>query len=169
MGSGKLLQAAFRKHGIEHFTKEILHVFENEAEMNAKEAELVIVGPDSYNLCPGGQGGWGYVNENRPEGYYSRLASSTMRKHPEIIKQRQLAATAASLKKREENPWSTSGFTGYSHTDKTKQKMKISRKDFQLGDKNSQFGTFWITNGVDSKKTKGYIPEGWNRGRKCKR
>lgn len=44
MGSGKLIRRAIAKYGAENFTKEILHAFENEEEMNAKEKELVIVG-----------------------------------------------------------------------------------------------------------------------------
>jgi group I intron endonuclease len=62
-GSGKLLGRAIKKHGKENFLKEILHVFDNEEEMNAKEAELVDIDSKmSYNLCEGGKGGFGYIN-----------------------------------------------------------------------------------------------------------
>lgn len=66
MGSGKHLKSAQVKHGIENFKKEILFKFNTEDEMNTKEAELVTeefcLREDTYNLCPGGQGGWGYLN-----------------------------------------------------------------------------------------------------------
>jgi hypothetical protein len=64
MGSGKILKFAIAKYGIENFTKEILHIFDNEADMNAKEKELVIVNEDTYNLNEGGRGGFGYINSN---------------------------------------------------------------------------------------------------------
>lgn len=68
MGSGKLLKSAIEKYGLENFEKEILFIFDNEEEMNAKEAELVceeFVNEDmNYNLCPGGKGGWGYINSS---------------------------------------------------------------------------------------------------------
>jgi hypothetical protein len=36
------------------------------------------------------------------------------------------------------------------------------------GEKNSQFGTRWITNGIENKKIKkdSIIPDGWKLGRK---
>ena len=68
-GSGKQLHQAFIKHGKENFVKEILHIFDNESDMNAKEAELVTYDfckrDDTYNICEGGKGGWSYVNQNK--------------------------------------------------------------------------------------------------------
>ena len=66
MGSGKYLKRAIQKHGIENFIKEILYIFNTEAEMNAREAELVseefCLREDTYNICVGGHGGFSYVN-----------------------------------------------------------------------------------------------------------
>ena len=50
------------KYGIENFTKEVLHIFESEEEMNAKEKELVVISEQTYNLNEGGHGGFGYIN-----------------------------------------------------------------------------------------------------------
>lgn len=68
-GSGKLVNAAFNKYGIENFTKEILFVLETEEDMNAKEREIVTeefcLRKDTYNLCVGGRGGFSYINRNK--------------------------------------------------------------------------------------------------------
>lgn len=64
MGSGKLIIQAIKKYGIENFEKEILHVFNTEDEMNDKEAELVVISEETYNLCEGGKGGFSYINNN---------------------------------------------------------------------------------------------------------
>lgn len=66
LGSGKHLRRAIEKYGIENFKKEVLYVFDDEASMFAKEKELVTEEfckqENTYNICPGGQGGWGYIN-----------------------------------------------------------------------------------------------------------
>ena len=64
MGSGKLLKQAIEKYGIENFSKEILFVFNNEEDMNKKEKELVVLSEETYNLCEGGNGGFGYINNS---------------------------------------------------------------------------------------------------------
>lgn len=62
MGSGKLIKPAIKKYGIENFKKEILYIFETGDDMNEAEKNLVILSENSYNLCPGGKGGFGYIN-----------------------------------------------------------------------------------------------------------
>jgi hypothetical protein len=58
-------------------------------------------------------------------------------------------------------------FLNKKHTDETKEKMSQSAKGKGQGEKNSQFGTYWITNGVENKKIKktDTIPLGWYKGR----
>ena len=59
-------------------------------------------------------------------------------------------------------------FTGKSHSEKTKELMRKAKFGKGLGETNSQYGTMWITNGVENRKIKGenMIPDGWYRGRK---
>lgn len=45
--------------------------------------------------------------------------------------------------------------------------MKEVKKGYGVGEKNSQYGTMWITNGIENKKIKSLdqIPQGWSKGR----
>lgn len=66
LGSGIHIVRAVKAYGKENFSKEILHIFDNEDDMNKMEADLVSVEvclrEDTYNLSPGGKGGFGYIN-----------------------------------------------------------------------------------------------------------
>lgn len=180
MGSGKLLRRAQEKYGIDNFSKEILHVFDTEEEMNAKEKELVTeefcLREDTYNICVGGLGGFSYINgkglnvygTNGQSGHgLENLAVGRETRSRKLSESHEYRAwlskqtSAGLLKYYETNPGT---FTGKSHTEQTKQKM---RKSKNVGSDNSQFGTMWVTNGTTNKKIKSVdlIPEGWYKGR----
>jgi len=59
-------------------------------------------------------------------------------------------------------------WTGEKHSEEAKRKMSESSNGTGKGSNNSQFGTCWITNGIDNKKIKkcDLIPDGWVLGRK---
>lgn len=76
MGSGKLISLAIKKYGIDSFKKEILFECLSEQEMNDKEKELVVPNLETnYNLCPGGQGGFGYINNHSKHKEWARLGA----------------------------------------------------------------------------------------------
>jgi hypothetical protein len=58
-------------------------------------------------------------------------------------------------------------WTGKKHSEESKKKMSLANR---TGDKNSQYGTCWITNEIENKKIHkvDLIPEGWRLGRKIK-
>lgn len=60
-GSGKALLNSIKLYGKKNFKKEILFEFDNEADMNNKEVEIVnsnfVTRSDTYNLGLGGEGG----------------------------------------------------------------------------------------------------------------
>lgn len=68
MGSGKRLHYAYKKYGIENFSKEILKFFNTSKEAYEYEGEIVteelIKSNECYNMVTGGNGGWKYLNEN---------------------------------------------------------------------------------------------------------
>jgi hypothetical protein len=174
VGSGKILRHAISKHGIENFVKEILFQFDNEAEMNAKEAELVTEGfclrEDTYNLCPGGKGGWGYLNSTEGLNLDSRVAAiqkwnetaraihaqklkASTEYRESFIQKSIIPASMAAKQKYEDGCGYWSGKTHSEETKKKLSELKIGHQH-QSGSKNSQYGTFWATNGTENKKLK---------------
>jgi len=171
MGSGKLIIAAIEKYGIDNFEKEILFQFDSETDMDTKEAELVtdefVKEDTNYNLCPGGKGGWGYINSNDLSPRFANYVGTKKYKEWSAKggkKTGRVNITNAHL----EGKIRYDTFTGKTHSDETKRKISEANSKI-TGSKNSQYGTMWITNGKENKKIKkdvDSIPEGWYKGRK---
>lgn len=135
MGSGKLIRRAIQKHGLENFKKEILFVFDNEEDMNTKEKELVneeyLSSGMTYNLCPGGEGGFGYINSNSAliekrdttPGYYAAYAAMT-----DSEKNRRNGLRSKELKYGLFNPNRKNHWIGRKHSEETKQKMRLAKQ-----------------------------------------
>jgi hypothetical protein len=179
LGSGKLLCRAIEKYGIDNFAREIVHLCKTEEDMNAKEREIVTedfcLREDTYNLCVGGHGGFSYINRLGMNYTYKKNKNISPFGTPEFIKKHKkdfLRGSKKGSQKRTElvkqgiiNPKT---FLGKTHTEETKNKMSLSKKGKAVGNKNSQYGTMWITDGKENKKIKkeSLIPEGWYKGRK---
>lgn len=174
MGSGKHLKRAIEKYGIDNFKKEILFVFDNESDMNAKEASLVtkdfVKESTNYNLCPGGHGGFGYINENGlvPHNAEINKKISETAKRKKIMPGAKNREAVSNAHKQGKIRYDT--FTGKNHTPESKEKISLAKKNTGTGKQNSQYGTMWITNGQENKKIKkeSVIPEGWYKGYKVK-
>lgn len=181
MGSGKYLKRAIEKYGIDNFKKEIIFQFDNEEDMNSKEAELVnedfVNDEKNYNLCPGGKGGFGHINANGIGLYINKSTKGKEKTISAAIKNISKANTVDRYDEKIENlkkaniervqKYPDGTFKGKKHTDESKRKIGESNSKM-IGSKNSQFGTMWITDGVNNKKIKkdiDFIPEGWYRGR----
>lgn len=149
MGSGgRRFQDAVKHHGIKSFKKEILEYFSTEEQMFAREKEIVtesfLLREDVYNQKLGGVGGWDHI----PQHIRKQNALAINNGSNEHISRCQRAGKLVknrAVKKGVKPGWFNDG----------------------LGANNSQFGTMWITNGIDNKKIKATdnIPEGWNKGR----
>ena len=167
MGSGKYLRCAIEKYGIENFNKEILFQFDNETDMNAKEAELVTedfcLRKDTYNICPGGQGGWGYINNNdeivyKRDTYENKLlgriaANKTIEQKYGSLSELARVAGAKGSKSYSEKYKNDEAFRdevivklklanekAQSEESRLKRKQTMSSNNHGKGSKNSQFG-----------------------------
>ena len=178
MGSGKLIGFAIFKYGKENFTKEYLHIFDNAEEMFDMEATLVneefVVDKETYNIMQGGTGGFDYVNANydRTTTKYKESCSRGGKKSLELHGDRIASLGGkASWEAKKNNPdLNMAHFAGKKHTAETKRKIGEANSKHQTGNKNSQYGKMWITNGIESKtilKTDS-IPEGFRKGRVIK-
>jgi group I intron endonuclease len=143
MGSGRAIKSAINVYGRANFIKEMLFIFNNEDDMNAKEKEIIteefVNNPDTYNLGVGGEGGPHFRGKKHSTETKRKLSSYSHKKSADTITK---LSKSMSIKKL--NDGSNSG------------------------NRNPAFGTMWITNGQENKKIKkdvDIIPEGWYKGR----
>jgi hypothetical protein len=170
MGSGKLIIRAIKKYGIHNFKKAILFVFDNETDMNNKERELVTISESSYNLCDGGKGGWGYVNRTGLN--VSDNQKTAARRLAPLVASKGGRASQKTLQERKLGIYNRAinGFKGKTHTDEWKRNHSDVMKLKQKGQGNSQYGTCWITNGIENKKIRkedydNFVVKGYYKGR----
>lgn len=130
LGSGKLLKRAIARYSVENFRKEILHVFDNEADMNAKERGLVteefVLQETNYNLCVGGQGGFSYINGNGLNNYkkdYEAVSKALKGRKNERYRE-WLAEQRANGRQIGGGPT----FKGKKHSEETKRKISEAMK-----------------------------------------
>jgi hypothetical protein len=175
MGGGKRIRNSIRKHGKEFHTKEILEFLDDRESLKKREEEIVneslLQDKKCLNLQLGGGGG--FINAEHMKKCSSAGGSATSKKikndpsswieackdNSEKISKR--------LKEMYESGEMKPHFLGKSHKEESILLMKEKKKGHGTGESNSQFGTFWITDGIESKKVKKDtdIPEGWKKGR----
>jgi hypothetical protein len=180
LGSGNRLRRAIRKYGKANFKLEILEFFKSRNELASREKDLVnedlLKDPLCMNLKIGGNGGFTKeqvyaglksANENRLVLLKENTEFKT--KFSKAVKNGLKIVREAGKKCGFQDANNRYDWTGKKHSIKTIEKMKTTAKEKQLGkkEKNSQYGTQWITNGKINKKIKKehIIPEGWRIGR----
>lgn len=175
MGSGIRLRRSIKKHGIQQHRREILEQFENRAILREHEKELVneklIADPLCMNIARGGEGGWDYVNSLGclgPEKQKLLMLDPVYRARRLV--QLHVAVKAAQLKNHQKRlEGKLTCFAGKKHSIDSRKQMSFThqKRHNQVGSKNSQFGTKWITDGKDSRKISKNeaCPPGWEAGR----
>jgi|AntAceMinimDraft_10_1070366.scaffolds.fasta_scaffold61459_5 hypothetical protein len=176
LGGGVRLRYAKKKYGEENFEKEILEFFDTYEEALDLESEIVneqlVLDPSCYNLTLGG--GYGFNEWFVKKGYHSKgriSANRVLHKRIQTDKEFRkyfLKRLSEGIRKKYSEGWRP--WKGKKHSEETKEKMRLThrKKGNHIGEKNSQFGTCWITNETKNKKIhKGdLIPNGWKLGRK---
>lgn len=175
IGSGTRLKHLIYKHGKEIFNMEILEFLPDRKSLKERESEIVnsdlLLEEKCMNLKPGGYGG--FVNEEHRKKFLDS-AKKTMiislqngHKTQSLLWKTNKNWIDTQRKKRSLSSKGNKSFTGKTHKEESKRKIGVSNSVKQKGMKNSQFGTFWITNGEENKKNKNttLIPYGWYKGR----
>ena len=177
MGSGKLIKRAIKKHGMKNFKKDIIHIFDNEKEMNEAEKELVILCEECYNLCEGGKGGFSFINKlglNWTQEKNIKINGFKNLTPEQRQKFSKMGGNAASQKTIDRNKKTKDVTKNVDHMvtpEILKKRIETQKNNnHQKGEKNSQYGSRWITNGVVNKKLKASdeMPTGFDYGYKNK-
>ena len=177
-GSGKKITRSIKKHGKEAHVKEILEFLENRKSLSLREEELVcetlLNNPKCMNLIAGGEafkgvnetgknlygrnGQIGFGGENLSN-HRSKAAKTSWRLHKEVFMNVLAQARVLAVK------------AAQSKSAKSKRAQTFIDRGHMQGEKNSQFGTCWVTDGVKPVKIKKeqldeYLAKGYSRGRK---
>jgi len=124
LGSGKILNQAIKKYGLNNFKREILYVFPTKEEALLKEREIVneefLHRDDVYNAKLGGAGGWDHTHVD-PHHIEKRRAGNKR-----AITEGRAATWKLTNKQRSEI--GKKAFFGKKHTDEAKKKIGESQK-----------------------------------------
>ena len=177
IGSGTRLKHLIYKHGNDIFNMEILEFLPDRKSLRLRESELVtsdlILEEKCMNLKPGGHGGF---NNDTHQLKCSQAAglkhAERMKKDDEYRKKYSDKLSKSGKKRHQEGNLKNFSYdwTGKKHSEESKKKMSMIKKNVGLGETNSQFGTIWITKDNQNKKIKKddlstFLNEGWVKGR----
>ena len=188
LGSGKQLKESIKLYGENSHIRDILGVFETRAESLKLEHETVNQAkqnndPDILNLSPGGNSfdevntlGLNLYNITQ-ENLETRLANlskgrDTFKQRMQDIEYAERYKEKQSISKKLYYQNHINGFKGKQHSQKTRDIISQKAKINSVGEKNSQFGTFWLTDGYNNIKwslSKGDFPSGFYKGRTIKK
>ena len=176
LGSGNRLRRSIKKHGKENFVREILEFCKSREALYNREEEIVnldeIAKKDCMNLAVGGSGGSG-------PGLLGNKRFKELLKTDEVFRNDFSNKTKLIQLKRIECGEILFGgksydWVGKTHTTKHNDNISKAKKGNGKGEKNSQFGTCWITKDGLNKKIKKeslefYLNDDWLRGKDKKK
>jgi hypothetical protein len=160
IGSGTRLKRCIKKYGIENFKVDLLYFFSDRESLIQKEIEIVnediLKDSKCLNLMKGGKGGFVSEESQRNRSIAATKKRQYKMENDEEFRKNMSEKISMGVKlaykdgKIGRNLKLT--FLGKKHSDYTKNKIGKINSINQMGEKNSQFGTCWITNGDVNKK-----------------
>jgi hypothetical protein len=177
LGSGKRLRYSINKYGKENHIVEIIEFCISREQLKNREKEIVnlneIAKNECLNLVVGGEGGRGFTNVEQK---LNAIKSNQKQKWLMENDKEWASNRLEQLKKNGSNVftklWEAGklkplDWTGKKHKEESKKKIGEANSLKQKGEGNSQFGTCWVTNGIENKKVKktDKLSEGWKFGR----
>lgn len=156
LGSGTYINKAIKKYGKENFSKDIIAICDSEEEMYEIEKLLVnkvfLTFFSTYNIMNGGEGGFTHIHE---VGALANSIRTRYKEDPEFRHIHQKNLKIMSLKAK-------------SPEARAKRLATFKERGVSKGERNGNFGTKWITTGLENKKIKSsdLVPDGWKLGRK---
>ena len=172
LGSGDRLRRSIRRNGKDNLNLEILEFLPNRASLSLKEKQLVneslLKEPMCMNLALGGQGGLTSIEHGIKLKQGASKWAKSQWKNSEYREKISNVLRNNTKESHRLSKLTAPNWTGKKHKEETKKKIGEAISLKQKGEGNSQFGTCWITNGVENKKIKktDELPKGWSLGRK---
>ena len=176
LGSGSQLKSAVKKYGKENFKREYIKICNSPEEMYELEADIVnedfVKRSDTYNMKTGGTGSWYHVNSNPEQkrktsslgGVKTSNRDTNPFKDPEWQKQYDWTRSPEILK--------ANSIKANSPDAIAKKKATWKETGRGKGNKNSQFGTCWVTHSelgnkkISKNDLDKFLTLGYTKGRK---
>lgn len=169
MGSGRNIRNSIKKHGKDSHIKEILEYFDSRKDLRNREIELVnldlLKDSSCLNISLGGGDFDPDLISGKKHMEISILGGIASRNKfindPEYSKSQREKSSKVMKKNHESEKIRYDTFTGKKHSIESRKKIGEKNSINQRGEKNSQYGTIWITNGIENKKIRkdSAIPE----------
>ena len=173
LGSGRRLKYSINKYGKENHQREIIEYCPDRSSLKQREIEIVnineIAKHECMNLIEGGTGGF-TVEQQKKNARKSNKIQHKLHKNKDWVEKKgnriSIKLKKAYVEGRREKKFHYD-WNGRKHREESKEKIGKANSVNHLGEQNSQFGTCWITNGMENKKIKknDLIPDDWRLGR----
>jgi hypothetical protein len=181
MGGGKDITNSIRYYGKKNHKKEILEYLNDRDSLAAREKEIInedlLNDPMCMNLMIGGYGGGGIHNQDHLKKFCEAGNEEFKKRLQDPDYKESFSNMMRDVVKKNPRGWGLDrskrgkGFTkNCRHKEESKRKMTEAQK----GDKNSQYGRYWVfhkefgSKRIDEVDLQNHLNLGWARGRKEK-